>query len=294
MEAPPRRPKRRPANRRTKVIDACRRSHRGRSVFDRIALLALVILAALCSVPWVPTPSALAQDPPPEGEATIETPAPTPTGTRRPTRTPRATMTPTATPLPAGALRLVLALDPASPGDVAAPISVGEPFRASVRLFNVDSLPALDLMLEIVLPAALLADDVRAARGEITRDEDVVRWYLPALEPASEVTLKVVGVAGSEAGGLRGQPLCVLLLSRAAPIEHCLEIRVAPQQTLPGAPAASGEIDFLALPTAETGVGLSDVLAETPRVLAGWGLLALGLGVLGLWAGVSMRGRDAA
>jgi hypothetical protein len=38
---------------------------------------------------------------------------------------------------------------------------------------------------------------------------------------------------------------------------------------------------------------MADIVADSPRVLAGWGLLALGLGVLGLWAGVSMRGRSA-
>lgn len=260
----------------------------------RVALCILIALAGLLFIHWTDPLPVLAQDqdPPPEGATEEATALPTPTGTRRPTRTPRATTTPTTTPLPAGALRLVLALDPAQPGDADAPIAVGEPFRASVRLLNVDSLPANDLTLEIMLPRALLADDVRSARGEITRDENLVRWYLPLLEPSSEVTLNVVGVAGSEAGGLRGQPMCVLLLSRAAPIEHCLEIRVAPSQVLPGEAGGEGGIEFIALPTAATGVGLGDVLAETPRVLAGWGLLALGLGVLGLWAGVSMRGRD--
>lgn len=243
-------------------------------------------------------PVAAAQDePPPEGEGEA-TPLPSPTPTRRPTRTPRATASPTATPLPAGALRMVLAVEPAAPGDDAVPLAVGVPFRASVRLVNVAELPAHDLTLEVTLPDALLADDARAPRGEVTRDGPVVRWYLPLLDPASEASLDVVGVAAAEAGGLRGQPLCALLLSRAAPIEHCLEIRVAAQ---PGAiGAGGGDADAgganagagaPALPTAATGLGFADVVAGSPRVLAGWGLLALGLGILGLWAGVSMRGR---
>lgn len=263
---------------------AARRSDRYRLATVVLAAFFVLLASARNGVPG----AVIAQDEPPEAE----TQAPTPTGTRRPTRTPQASATPTTTPLPAGALRMVLALDPAPREAEIASVSVGDAFEARVRLSNIDTRPAHDLTLEITLPEALLADDARTARGEINRTDDVIRWFLPILEPASEVSLSVYGVAGSEAAGLRGQPMCVLLLSRGAPIEHCLEIRVGPGGSFPGGEGGPDQGAFIPLPTAATGLGLADVLAEAPSVLAGWGLLALGLGVLGLWAGISMRGRD--
>ena len=237
---------------------------------------ALFALGALCALFALATSSVGAQEEPPQGEV-----AP-PTRTRRPTRTPRATATPTTTPLPAGVLRMVIALDPVQP-------AVGEPFEVSLRLQNVDTVPALDLTIEVQIPPALLTDGASAARGEVARAEETVHWFLPRLEASSEATLRVIGVAGSTSVGLRGEPLCALLLSRGAPIEHCIEIRIAPSKAVGLDSGGAEGAGLEPLPTAVSGLGFGDILAETPRVLAGWGLLALGLGVLGLWAGVSAR-----
>jgi hypothetical protein len=213
--------------------------------------------------------------PPPATEAGAANSAP-PLRTLRPTRTPRTTATLTPTPFVAGALRLTLAAETGA--------ETAAEFRVSV--INQGEDPALDVTLDIAIPPGLILDPITDPSGQTARAGDLVRWYIPRLEPGAETTLRLGGVMAQLGGG--GTELCATLLSAGAPLEHCARFDLA-----------AGAADALArdLPpaaaqtTLPTAVPAGTVVSELPGALrSGWTLIIVGLAALGVWLGLQWRG----
>jgi hypothetical protein len=207
------------------------------------------------------------------------TPEARPTRTRRPTRTPRTTPTVSPTPPVAGGLRLSLSAEPAVP-------VLRERASFLLELRNQSQVDLTDLTVELVVPDVLLDYRVEARVGETARAGALVRWYLPSLPRDSATTLRISGSVARSGSG-RTQ-LCALLLSAGAPLEHCASFEVLSSRVQPGV-GASASPPSSNLPTAEP---QRSPLEEAPGALAsGWTLLLLGLGILGAWLGLQLRGR---
>lgn len=219
------------------------------------------------------------EEPPPPAQGAAETPTAAPaTRTRRPTRTPRTTPTLTPVPFEVGALRLTLAAEPGAGQS-------GQDVVLQVALANRAAVPALGSTLEISLPDGLTLQRVEAVSGQTLQDGPLVRWYVPRLDPEAETSLRLTGLPAQ--AGERSLRLCVLLLSAGSPVEHCGLFRLGGL----GGERSAPPTEPLDVPTmAPPGGAVPDEL--WPRV-AGWGLLALGLGVLGIWLGVQARGARA-
>jgi hypothetical protein len=201
---------------------------------------------------------------------------PSVTRTRRPTRTPRTSPTPTATAAVAGSLRLTVF-----------PLSLGPEgaaFRVAVE--NRDVVAADGVTLAITLPAGRGPGEPVAQSGQAFLDGPTAYWYLPHLEPAAGSELRVpLGVVPGPGETVR---VCVGLLSAASPLEHCTAL---------GGPGAAVAAPALVLGGAgalgpEDGATVPDAPPAGPAVLPpvlGWGLVLLGLGVLGAWLGLRLR-----
>jgi hypothetical protein len=211
---------------------------------------------------------------PPVVTVDVGTVAPEATRTRRPTRTPATTATTTPTPVVAGALRLTLSALPAEGPD-------GQ-MALRVLLANRDLLPAVDTTLEIRFPDSLELADPRADMGQVLPGSAVLHWYIPQLEPGAAAELLLPLASGpttpSEA------TVCVLLLSAASPLEHCAALQLTAG---PGAPT-SGPAATEAAPLESE--PLSPEPAPASALPWGWGLLLAGLGALGIWLGLRLRG----
>ncbi len=253
-----------------------RRAGRPRRGPARAALAVALCAAAVAWAARPPAPRAAAA-PVRQGEPTAF-----PTQPRRPTRTPGATATPSPTPIAAAALRADVWVDPPLP-------VVGEPVRLGVDLANQDRAAAIDVTVDITLPAAFVDATLDVEPGETARAGALVRWHIARLEPGARAALRVGGQATRATGPARDDRWCVLLLSSGVPVEHCMRFEaVASAGAAPGSvPLPEGDAAAAPLPTAPTGVGLGDVAAGT--TLAGWGVVALGLVILGLWTGATMR-----
>lgn len=214
--------------------------------------------------------------------APAATPDLLPTRTRRPTRTPRTTPTISPTPPVAGGLRLTLLSEPAQP-------ILRERVSFVVELRNQSGRDLRELTLDIGVPDVLLDFGVETRVGETARAGQLLRWYLPELPRDSGTSLRLSGMVARSGGG-RTQ-LCALLLSAGAPLEHCSAFEVLSAPAAAPLGAGTPTPDPGGLPTAEPA---GDLLHEAPRALAsGWGLLLLGLGILGAWLGLQLRSRAA-
>lgn len=246
------------------------------------AAVALALIVAGVGVALVgrPSPPAAAA-PARQGEATAF-----PTQPRRPTRTPAASATPSPTPIAAAALRADVWVDPPLP-------VVGEPVRLGVDLANQDRAAAIDVTVDITLPAAFVDATLDVEPGETARAGSLVRWHIARLEPGARAALRLGGQATRATGPARDDRWCLLLLSHGAPVEHCMRFEaVASAGAAPGSvPLPEGASAAEPLPTAPTGIGLGDVAAGS--TLAGWVVVAVGLVILGLWTGATMRGQRA-
>lgn len=199
--------------------------------------------------------------------------APEATRTRRPTRTPRTTATPIPTPAVAAALRLTLAQD--------APAAGGKTVRWLIQLTNQGLTPAQDVTLELTLPAAVALANTRSTAGQTIREAGVVRWYVPLLEPGATVDLMLDGTLAQALDA--DSRLCALLLSDSSPLEHCFALRLA---------TAAAEVDTSprfpgSAPTPLSPEPAPAVTRPDPG-LAGWGLVLVGLAVLGGWIGLRL------
>ncbi|MEO8083244.1 MAG: hypothetical protein ABI780_05430 [Ardenticatenales bacterium] len=238
---------------------------------------AVGIAAAIACAPHAPTAAAPARQ---------DGPTAAPTQPRRPTRTPAATATPSPTPIAAAALRADVWIDPPLP-------IVNEPVRLGVDLENRDSAPALDVTIDITLPAAFVDATLQADPGETARAGALVRWHIARLEPGAKAAFRVAGQATRATGPARDDRWCVLLLSYGSPVEHCMRFEaVASEGAAAGSMPLPDDADAGPLPTAPAGLGLGDV--GSGGTLAGWSIVALGLVILGLWTGATMRARTAA
>ncbi len=213
-------------------------------------------------------------------------PTAVPTQPRRPTRTPAATATPSPTPISAAALRADVWIDPPLP-------VVGDLVRLGVDIENRDRAAALDVTIDVMLPAAFVDATLDVEPGETARAGSLVRWHIDRLESGAEAALRIGGQATRATGPARDDRWCVLLLSYGSPVEHCMRFEaVASAGAQPGSvPLPEGADAAEPLPTAPTGFGLSD-LAEG-RTLIAWTMMAVGLVILGLWTGATMRARPA-
>ncbi len=216
------------------------------------------------------------EPPPPAPSAEVPTATAPVTRTRRPTRTPRTTATHTATPVVAGALRLTLAQEPV----LAAP---GGGLTLRVLLTNRDLNPAVDVTVEVTLADELVPGPARTAVGQALAAEGAVRWYIPRLESGATALLELPAVVAAAAGP--ESRVCVLLLSAASPLEHCIVLRAEPATpSLARAPAPgdseSGASSGEAVPAPDRG-GLPPELA--------WAVLLAGLVALGAWLGLRLR-----
>lgn len=219
--------------------------------------------------PDQPAPSPLPADP---GAGTVALPARTP----RPTRTPRTTVTPTPTPFVAGALRLTLAAEAGAESAVT--------FR--VGLINQGESPATDLTIDITLPPGLILDPIAGDPGQTARAGDLVRWYLPRLEPGAEAALRLSGLMALAGAGQ--VELCATLISAGSPLEHCARFDLAAAEADGGSGQTAPAAPESALPTAEPA---GTVLSELPSAIAsGWTLILLGVAALGVWLGLQRRG----
>ena len=231
-----------------------------------------------------PAPSDDEDSPPPAAPLVpVATPELLPTRTRRPTRTPRTTPTISPTPPVAGGLRLTLLAEPAQP-------LLRQRVSFVVELRNQSGQDLRELTLDISVPDVLLDFGVETRVGETARAGQLLRWYLPELPRDTGTSLRLSGMVARSGGG-RTQ-LCVLLLSAGAPLEHCSAFEVL------SAPAAAPDADRSpspdpgGLPTAEPAGSLLE--EGGPALASGWGLLLLGLLILGAWLGLQLRSRSAA
>ncbi len=246
-----------------------------------LPLAVIVIMAVVWSAGsgMFPAATTFAQ----EGEESA-TPPPAPTRPRRPTRTPRATALPTETPLPAGAIRATILTEPE-------PWRVGEEAVLHVDLLGLDAVPLVELIVDVELPRTMQRGDISVSAGETARAGSLVRWRIARLEPGGTAGLRLVTVPDVATADERA---CVLLISRAATVEQCIELDVLPslETGASGALSPLGVDGEEGLPLAPLGTGWEDVLRH-PRALAGWALLLMGLAVLGAWLGASIgRPRD--
>ena len=163
------------------------------------------------------------------------------------------------------------------------PPAVGQVVRWMVSLTNQGLTPALDVTLEVTLPAAMALSEAQSAVGQTITGGGTVRWYLPRLEPGATAELLLGGQLTQIPSP--DSRLCALLLSDASPLEHCYTLRLAPSagtlatsQPLPASAASD-----LAPPAPSTP-------ASPVPGLAGWGLVIAGLAVLGAWLGLRLAG----
>jgi hypothetical protein len=114
-----------------------------------------------------------------------------------------------------------------------------------------------------------------------------VRWYVPDLAAGDTATLRMTGVLSQAPPA--GINLCATLLSAGAPLEQCarFDVASAPDTGLDGDADVATEPPPRAT-VQPTSTGLPIAVSPT---LFGWSVLIAGLGVLGLWLGLVLRGR---
>lgn len=207
---------------------------------------------------------------------TIAAPA---TRTPRPTRTPRVTPTGAPTPWTAGALKMTLAAEPPLP-------VAGQAVRYELRLANAgEALSALTI--DLVLPADFRLERLDDPFGQSAQAADLVRWFVPRLEPDAEAVLGLSGLVDPAAAG--PQTLCALLLSAGAPAEHCARFGLAqagaegPEAGTPGSSAEAAWPSPTPVPAATVWRDLSGGTGASGL------LLILGLGAFGVWLGLQRR-----
>jgi hypothetical protein len=217
-------------------------------------------------------------EPPPAPPTEVPSLTPFATHTRRPTRTPRTTATPTITPVVVGALRVTLAQEPA----VAVP---GGGVTLRLAVLNRDLAPAGDVTLEVTLPPELAPGSARTATGQVVTAGSAVRWYIPRLEAGAAALLELPASVRSAAGA--DSRVCVLLLSAASPLEHCIALRAEPAP--PTLAAGPGLGDVGATGASDSAPGTAARTGPPPELA--WGVLLAGLAALGAWLGLRLRAR---
>lgn len=239
----------------------------------RAAGLALAAALLLCGGPAGPASEVRAQ------EAPTPTAAPPATRTPRPTRTPRVTPTGVPTPWTVGALKMTLAAEPPLP-------VAGQAVRYELRLANAGE-PVSALTVDLVLPAGFRLEQLDDPFGQSARAADLVRWFVPRLEPDAEAVLGLSGLVDPAAA--EPQILCALLLSAGAPAEHCARFGLAPagsQGPAAGAPVASAEAAWPSPTPAPAATLWRDLSGGTG---ASGLLVILGLAAFGVWLGLQRR-----
>jgi hypothetical protein len=190
---------------------------------------------------------------------------------------------PTATPFSAAAFRLTMAADPVAP-------QRGEVVTFSIRLANQSPFGVALLLVEVVPPLGAQIDALSPVTGSAGRDGAVVRWLIDELAAGASTRLTVRATMLQDAAPLE---LCATLLSAGAPVEQCLSLEPESGVRV-GIVQRGGSVDPAAAGQAQTAAPPEPPSAASARGNSSrvWPLLAIGLGLLGLWLGGALRSRS--
>ena len=114
--------------------------------------------------------------------------------------------------------------------------------------------------------------------GLFSRSGPYVRWYVPGIGPGRSEELRLLGFLTRVPD--EGVPLCALLLSGGSPVEHCSVLAVGRGEI------GDGSAMPVEPPTPETPAAVTQTGLALDVGALGWGVLLLGLGVLGVALGL--------